>query len=191
MMSSENNTSEPTLYTILVYSENIAGLLNQITSVFTRRQVNIESLNVSASSTPGVHKYTITCYCTLDMVKMLKKHIEKRIDVLQARYFTDDDIFLQETSLMKISSAAMMENSEVCQLLRQHGATIVEVNPTYAAIEKTGSTEEILSLYDALNQLGVVRQFARSGRICITRGTREQLDDYLAARERQRERHEH
>ena len=38
------------LYTLLVYSENIAGILNQITAVFTRRQVNIESLNVSASS---------------------------------------------------------------------------------------------------------------------------------------------
>ena len=49
-----------TLYTLLVYSENIAGILNQITAVFTRRQVNIESLNVSASSIKGVHKYTIT-----------------------------------------------------------------------------------------------------------------------------------
>ena len=32
------------LYTLLVYSENVAGILNQITTVFTRRQVNIESL---------------------------------------------------------------------------------------------------------------------------------------------------
>ena len=47
------------LYTLLVYSENIAGILNQVTAVFTRRQVNIESLNVSASSIEGVHKYTI------------------------------------------------------------------------------------------------------------------------------------
>ena len=61
----------------------------------------------------------------------------------------------------------------------------MEVNPTYAAVEKTGTTEEILSLYDALNSLGVVRQFARSGRICITRGTREQLDEYLAEREQE------
>ena len=38
------------LYTLLVYSENVAGILNQVTAVFTRRQVNIESLNVSASS---------------------------------------------------------------------------------------------------------------------------------------------
>ena len=39
-----------TLYTIIVHSENIAGLLNQVTAVFTRQQINIESLNVSASS---------------------------------------------------------------------------------------------------------------------------------------------
>ncbi|MCR4995328.1 MAG: acetolactate synthase small subunit [Bacteroidales bacterium] len=178
--SSDHSTR---LYTILVYSENIAGVLNQITAVFTRRQVNIESLNVSASSTPGVHKYTITCYCTLEMVKMLKSQIEKRIDVLQARYFVDEDIFLHETSLLKISTPAMLANPEVCHIVRHHGARIVEVNPTYAAIEKTGRTEEILSLYDALSALGVVLQFARSGRICITRGTREQLDDYLAERE--------
>ena len=37
------------MYTLIIYSENIAGLLNQITAVFTRRQVNIESLNVCAS----------------------------------------------------------------------------------------------------------------------------------------------
>lgn len=38
--------SDKTLYTIIVHSENIAGLLNQVTAVFTRRQINIESLNV-------------------------------------------------------------------------------------------------------------------------------------------------
>ena len=34
------------LYTIIVHSENIAGLLNQVTAVFTRRQINIESLKI-------------------------------------------------------------------------------------------------------------------------------------------------
>ena len=117
---------------------------------------------------------------------MLKKQIEKRIDVLQARYHTDEDIFLQETSLLKISTPAVLENPDVCQIVRRHGGRIVEVNPTYSAVEKTGTTEDILSLFEALNKLGVVRQFARSGRICITRGTREQLDDYLAEREKER-----
>ena len=33
---------EKNFYTLLVYSENVAGVLNQVTAVFTRRQVNIE-----------------------------------------------------------------------------------------------------------------------------------------------------
>ena len=59
------------LYTMIVYSENIAGLLNQITAVFTRRQINIESLNVSASSIKGVHKYTITAWVDEETIKKI------------------------------------------------------------------------------------------------------------------------
>ena len=74
------------LYTLLVYSENVAGILNQVTAVFTRRQVNIESLNVSASSIPGVHKYTITAWSDEDQIIRIARQIEKKIDVVKANY---------------------------------------------------------------------------------------------------------
>ena len=88
------------LYTLLVYSENIAGILNQITAVFTRRQVNIESLNVSASSIPGVHKYTITAWHNdeREIIKITKQ-IEKKIDVVKASYYTDEQLFIREVQL--------------------------------------------------------------------------------------------
>lgn len=174
------------LYTILIYSENTPGLLSQISAIFTRRQVNIETINVCASSTPGVHKYTVTCSCTESMVQMLTKQIEKRIDVLQANYYTDDEIFMIETSLFKISTPVMLSDPRVSGAIRDHGARIVEVNPTYATAEKTGSTADVLSLYRALNDMGAVLQFVRSGRICITKSTAERLDEYLAKREEER-----
>lgn len=175
------------LYTFLIYSENTPGLLSQITAVFTRRQVNIESLNVCASSTPGVHKFTITCFCNEDMAQMLTKQMEKRIDVLQANYYTDDEIFILETSLIKISTPLMLQDRNVGRIVRMHDAHMVEVNPTYATVEKTGITADILSLYNHLNELGVVIQFVRSGRIAITKSRVEQLDEYLACRERDRQ----
>ncbi len=178
---------EVQLYTILIYSENIAGLLSLISAVFTRRQVNIETLNVCASSTPGVHKYTITCNCTEEMAQMLTKQIEKKIDVIQANYFTDDEIFILETSLLKISTPMMLENNRVSKIVRMHGARIVEVNPTYATVEKTGVTEDIISLYKGLKELGVILQFVRSGRICITKSYTEKLDEYLNSREQHRQ----
>lgn len=93
-----------TLYTIIVHSENIAGLLNQVTAVFTRRQINIESLNVSASSIKGVHKYTITCWTTPDIVEKVVRQIEKKMDVIQAHYFTDKEIFQREVAMYKVST---------------------------------------------------------------------------------------
>ena len=172
-----------TLYTLIIYSENYAGILNQITAVFTRRQVNIESLNVCSSSTPGVHKYTITCYCKQEMAEMLVKQIEKKIDVLQANCFVDSEIYILETTLLKLSTPQVLANNDVSRIVRMFGARIVEVNPTYTIVEKTGITSEVLEHFEQLNALGCVLQFVRSGRIAITKSSIERLDQYLTKRE--------
>ena len=174
------------LYTLLVYSENTPGLLSQITAIFTRRQVNIESLNVCSSSTPGVHKYTITCVCTEEMVKMLTLQIEKRIDVLLARYYEDDELFMLESALIKISTPVMLSNPEVSHVIRVHGGHFVEVNPVYSTMEKTGRTTTILDMCEKLQEMGAILQFVRSGRICITKDAEEHLDKLIAEREKKR-----
>lgn len=178
-----NNYEGLTLYTLVIYSENYAGILNQITAVFTRRQVNIESLNVCSSSTPGVHKYTITCYCKQSMAEMLVKQIEKKIDVLQANVFVDDEIFIMETSLLKLSSPTVLQNKDVSRIVRMYDASIVEVNPTYTIVTKTGVTREVMELFEKLDALGCVLQFVRSGRIAVTKSCIERLDQYLTERE--------
>ena len=173
------------LYTLLVYSENIAGILNQITAVFTRRQVNIESLNVSASSIEGVHKYTITAWSDEDQIVKITRQIEKKIDVVKANYFTDDQLFIRETGLYKLSTKKVLENSDISRTIRRHEASITEVNPTYVIVMKNGKTEDILSLYYALNEFDCVFQYTRSGRIAVTRAKQEQVSEFLEEREQQ------
>lgn len=175
-----------TLYTLIIFSENYAGILNQITAVFTRRQVNIETLNVCASSTPGVHKYTITCYCKQEMAEMLTRQIEKRIDVLQANCFVDDEIFMMETSLLKLSTPKVLANKEISRVVRRFDAHFVEVNSTYSIVEKTGITEDVMELFVQLDVMGCVLQFVRSGRIAVTKSRVEHLDQYLTQREMER-----
>ena len=48
---------ESILYTVTVYTENQVGLLNQISIIFGRRRLNIESLSVSASAIEGIQIY--------------------------------------------------------------------------------------------------------------------------------------
>ena len=175
---------EKKLYTLLVYSENIAGILNQITAVFTRRQVNIESLNVSASSIPGVHKYTITAWSDEDQIVKITRQIEKKIDVVKANYFTDDQLFIRETGLYKLATDVVLQNPKISKTIRHHDAKITEVNPTYVILMKSGKTEDIISLFRALDAFDCVLQYTRSGRIAVTRGTQEQVSEFLEERER-------
>ena len=157
------------LYTLLVYSANIAGLLNQITAVFTRRQVNIESLNVSASSTAGIHKYTITAWSDEEQIQKITRQIEKKIDIVSARYYTDDELFIHEVALFKISTPVLLENPEVSRTIRRHDARMMEVNPTYSTVLMAGLTEAIADLFSNLKEMGCLLQFTRSGRIAVTR----------------------
>ena len=171
------------LYTLIVHSENIAGLLNQITAVFTRRQINIESLNVSASSIAGIHKYTITAWTTEDEIEKVNKQIEKKIDVIKSNYFTDTDIYQREIALYKLSTPEFVQNPEASKVIRNHDAHIVEVNPTFLTVEKTGADNEITKLYEELSGMGCMLQFVRSGRIAITTSCFERVNEYLCMRE--------
>lgn len=175
--------SNKTLYTIIVHSENIAGILNQITAVFTRRQINIESLNVSASSIKGVHKYTITCWTTPDVIDKVVTQIEKKIDVIQAHYFTDKEVFQREVAMYKVATPEFQANPEASKVIRRYSAHIVEVNPTFSIVEMVGMSDDITSLYQELKQLNCVLQFVRSGRIAVSTSCFERVNEYLAHRE--------
>ena len=171
------------LYTLIIFSENLAGILNQITSVFTRRQINIESLNVSPSGIEHVHRYTITCYTDEASIKTLTKQIEKKIDVIQAQYFTNDDIYIMEQALYKIVTAKLIENREISKAIRFHDGKIVEVNSTYSIVSIEGLPKDIMELYTKLKSYRCLLQFVSSGIIAVTKSRREQLSEFLELRE--------
>lgn len=171
------------LYTLLVYSENVAGVLNQIAAVFTRRQVNIESLNVSASSIEGIHKYTITAWSDAATIEKITKQVEKKIDVIKADYYEDIDLFIHEVGLYKIATPILLENAEVSRAIRKRNARMMEVNSTYSTVLLAGMTDEVTALYHDLKNFDCLLQYSRSGRVAVTRGVSEPVSDFLKSEE--------
>ena len=123
-------------YNITVFTENYVGLLNRITIIFTRRHINIESLTVSASELPGIHRFTIVVNITEEMVKKVVKQINKQVEVLRASYYTEDEIIYQEIALYKVPTKAFAHGNNVERLIRRSNARILEVEPEYIVIEK-------------------------------------------------------
>ena len=165
-------------FTIVAFSENSIGLLNRLTIIFTRRHLNIESLTVSESAIQGIFKFTIVVNTNQSQIEKVVKQINQVVDVLKAFYLNGEDIIYQEIALYKVPTEAVTKSNEIEMLIRKHNARILEITPDYTAIEKTGHKEETQQLFEDMKKFEVM-QFTRSGRVAITKATRERLSEYL------------
>lgn len=164
-------------YTLSVFSEDHIGILNQITIILTRRQINIDSITASESAVKGVHLITIVVRTTPELVHKVVRQMEKVIDVLKVFAHTSEEIVYQEIALFKVSTKVMMSGNIVDHVVRNHNGRLVEITPEYMVIEKTGHKDEIIELLHFLEKNGIL-QFVRSGRVAITRQVKE-LNSYL------------
>jgi acetolactate synthase-1/3 small subunit len=173
----ENEKQE---FTITVYTENQVGLLNRIAIIFSRRKINVESLNTSPSEVPGIHRFTIVVVESREVVLKIVRQIEKQVEVLKAYYNTNDQIVWQELALYKVLSDEITEKVKVERLLREFGASAVAIRKDFIVFETTGHREETNKLMEALAPFGLV-EFVRSARVAIIKesaGFHEKLKDF-------------
>ncbi len=170
-------------FTITVYTENQIGLLNRIAIIFTRRKINIDSLNTSPTEVDSVHRFTIVINETEDVVRKLCRQIEKQVEVLKAYYNTNDEIIWQEMALYKVPTDVIAEKVKVERLLREKGARVVVIRKDYTVFETSGHHEEIDTLIKTLEPFGLI-EFVRTARIAIikdSKGFHEKLKEFEAS----------
>ena len=169
-------------YTITVYTENQIGLLNRIAIIFSRRKINIDSLNTSPSEIDSVHRFTIVINETEDVVRKLCRQIEKQVEVLKAYYNTNEEIVWQELAMYKVPTDVIAEKVKVERLLREYGAKAIVIRKDYTVFEISGHSEEIDGLIKVLEPYGLI-EFVRSARVAIIKsshGFHEKLKEFEA-----------
>ena len=153
-------------YTITVYTENHIGLLNRIAIMFSRRKINVESLNTSPSEVEGIHRFTIVIHEMEEVVRKLVRQIEKQVEVLKAYFNTADEIVWQELALYKVPTEIIAEEVKVERLLSKFGAKAVVIRKDYTVFEVSGQREETDSFIKVLEPYGLI-EFVRSARVAI------------------------
>lgn len=170
-------------YTITVYTENQIGLLNRLAIIFTRRKINIDSLNTSPTEVDSVHRFTIVINETEEVVRKLCRQIEKQVEILKAYYNTNDEIIWQEMALYKVPTEVIAEKVKVERLLREKGARVVVIRKDYTVFETSGHREETEAVIKALEPYGLI-EFVRSARIAIikdSKGFHDKLKEFETA----------
>lgn len=153
-------------YTIITFAENKPGVLYRIADLFLRRKINIDSMTVSETETPGISRFTIVVSASFSLIEKITKQLYRIIEVVKVFKSEDQELLFKEIALIKVTTKNPVARSEVANAVSLSKGSIVHVGNDFMVVEKTGSEEEIDSLHELLRPYGI-KEFVRSGRIAL------------------------
>jgi acetolactate synthase-1/3 small subunit len=159
-------------HTLVALMEDKPGVLNRISSLFRRRNFNIESLTVGHSETPGISRMTIVSEGDSTIIEQVEKQLYKLINVTKVTNVTDEPTVTRELALIKVTASGATR-SEITGLVDIFRAKVVDVAPDSLMVEITGTEDKVDSLANLLRPFGI-REMVRTGRVAMVRGNNGQ-----------------
>jgi acetolactate synthase-1/3 small subunit len=157
-------------HTFIVTVEDEPGVLNRVSSLFRRRNYNIESLTVGRTERPGVSRMTIVVVTDDAGAERFEAHLYKLVNVISVADITSAPAVYRDLAMIKVT-APQERRPEIVHLVEVFRARIVDLAPDSLTIEITGGEDKIDGLLDVLRPYGVI-EMARTGRLAMTRATR-------------------
>ncbi|MHB9286646.1 acetolactate synthase small subunit [Halobacteriales archaeon Cl-PHB] len=154
---------ERTVLSALVKHE--PGVLAEISGLFSRRQFNIESLTVGATTDDSMARMTIVIEEPRPGIDQAKKQLEKLIPVISVREL-DDDALQRELVIVKVSGE---DPDKVHAITEMYDGTTLDAGPRTITVQITGDDQKIDDAIDAFAQFGI-RELVRTGDAALARG---------------------
>lgn len=157
-------------YTLAVMVDNKAGVLSQVSRLFSRKGYNIESLAVGTVENPEVSRMTIEILAESDQqVNQMCDQVRKMFPVHSVKLLKTEQSIRRELVLIKVRAENPEQRNEIIQIASIFRASIIDVAPaslTIAIIGEEGKTEAIMNLVEKNGILEMVR----TGVVALERG---------------------
>jgi len=155
-------------HTISVLVENKPGVLARISSLFSARGFNIDSLAVGETEQRDISRMTIVVKGDEKILEQVMKQLNKLIDVIKVIDFVEQPHLERDLVLIKVN-AGKGKRSEVLEIVDIFRAKIVDVASNTVIVEMTGDEEKILALVNMLKPFGI-KEMVRTGIVAMGRG---------------------
>jgi len=154
-------------HTLSVLVENKFGVLTRVTSLFSGRGFNIDTLNVAPTSDSKTSRMTIVVVGDDKVLDQVVKQLYRLVEVIEIQDFQEDEFVDRELVMMKVTvdKNSRAEIMQICDIFR---AKIVDVQPKNVSIEITGDEGKISKFIELMKNFGVT-DLTRTGRVALSR----------------------
>ena len=154
--------------TISVLVENQAGVLNRITSLFSRRAFNIDSLAVGVTDDPSISRITIIVDNGNSVVEQVEKQLNKLVEVIKVRTLDETSVIGRELMILKVS-ANSRTRGDIMTICNICGAKVADLSPTSISIELSDTPDRVNTFEELMRPFNIL-EVARTGMIALQKG---------------------
>jgi len=156
-------------HTISILCEDTPGVLNRISSLFSRRGFNIESLSVGHTDLPGKSRFTIVVQGDDRVLEQVRKQLQKLINVIKVWDIKPEDGVEREHALVKIEIDEA-KRAELLQIITAVQARIIDSTKSIWTLEITGDTAAVDNALNLFKTYKILESI-RTGKIALERDT--------------------
>jgi acetolactate synthase-1/3 small subunit len=150
---------------ITVYNES--GVLTRISTVFSSRSFNIESIAVGPSEISGISKIIIVLPGDQQTIEQITKQLKKLIQVIEVKDITSQPCVERELMLLKVKSS-LSTRSQILEIVQIFRSKVVDISEKSITIEVTGDPGKIITIQQLLKPYSII-EIVRTGKISLER----------------------
>ena len=155
-------------YTIAVLVKNEFGVLNRVTSMFRRRQFNIDSLTVSETESDKYSRITVTYSGEPELNHQIKNQLRKLSDVCKVKELSNDEAVKCELMLIKIKNDPK-NRDDIKTAADAFKAVTVDYTHESIMLRITGDSKKIDSFLTLMRDFEIM-EICRTGIVSLERG---------------------
>ena len=154
--------------TISVLVENQAGVLNRITSLFSRRAFNIDSLAVGVTDDPTISRITIIVDSGNSVVEQVEKQLNKLVEVIKVRTLEEGSFIGRELMILKVNANSKTRPNimTICSIC---GAKVADISPTSMTMELSDTPDRLDAFQEMMRTFNIL-EVVRTGVIALQKG---------------------
>jgi acetolactate synthase-1/3 small subunit len=150
---------------VTVYNES--GVLTRISTVFSSRGFNIDSIAVGPTENLGISKIIIVLPGDNQTIEQITKQLNKLIQVIEVKDITIRPCVERELMLLKVSSSSSTR-SDILEIVQVFRSKVVDISEKTITIEVTGDPGKIVTIQQLLKPYKII-EIVRTGKISIER----------------------
>ena len=155
-------------YTIAILVHNRFGVLNRVTSMFRRRQFNINALTVSETESNLYSRITVRFEGDLRSKNQLIDQLYKLPDVVSIKEFTPDETVSSELLLIKMENDSKTRD-DIRAAADAYRAVTVDYSRDSFVLQLTGDSRRIDDFINLMRDYTIL-EICRTGVVSLERG---------------------